>query len=83
MSTPHICAHVTLAPAEERAVDPELDPGPYRLRTLEPGPEASVDFAGGPFPAAEILADGEVHAAEPSPPGLVACATSRPANARS
>lgn len=74
MSTPHVRVHVTLEPGEERLVDAPLPPGPYRLRTLEAGPEVAVAHDGGAaagFPALEIL-DGEVRAGPPSPPGQVA-----------
>ena len=50
MSTPHIWIHVTLAPGEARQLEVALPPGPYRLRSLEPGPQCDVDFAGGAFP---------------------------------
>ena len=40
MSTPHIHVHLTLAPGESRTEALALAPGPYRLRTLEPGPQA-------------------------------------------
>lgn len=66
MSTPHIAAHVTLEPGEERRVRLELPPGPYRLRTLEPGPERELDHAGGPFPGVALAVEGfAVAAASP------------------
>jgi class 3 adenylate cyclase len=68
MSTPHIWAHVTLAPGEERSIELEPAPGSYRLRTLEAGPEADIEHEGGPFPAVCVTLES-VLAGEPSPPG--------------
>ena len=51
MSTPHIWAHVTLEPGEERTVEFTAPPGPYRLRTLEIGPETDIEHDGACFPA--------------------------------
>ena len=51
MSTPHIRVHVTVGAGAERRLDAGLAPGPYRLRTLEPGPELDLDWSGGGFPA--------------------------------
>lgn len=50
MSTPHILAHLTVGPREAREVPIALSPGPYRVRTLEPGPEFLLDHATGPLP---------------------------------
>jgi class 3 adenylate cyclase len=72
MSTPHIWAHLTLAPGETRILEVELPPGAYRLRTLEPGPEADIDWPGGEgqegegqggFP--EVILDADAIAAGP------------------
>ena len=65
MGTPHILAHLTLAPGERREVPLDLPPGPYRFRTLEPGPEVALDHAGGPPPS--VRYDGAAIAAEPGP----------------
>ncbi|MCP4329207.1 MAG: hypothetical protein GY791_12305 [Alphaproteobacteria bacterium] len=70
MSTPHIKVHVTVEPGASRVVDASLPAGPYRLRTLEPGPEADYDHDGSAFPEIVIDADG-VAAGEPSSPGTV------------
>ena len=48
----------------------KLAPGPYRLRTLEFGPEADIEYDGGPFPAV-VVTDGWVLAGPPSPPGRI------------
>ena len=70
MSTPHIRVHVTLEPGTTRRLTADLAPGPYRLRTLEPGPEWDIDWPGGGFP--EVIAtDESVAAGEPAPPGEV------------
>jgi class 3 adenylate cyclase len=57
MSTPHIKVHVTVPPGGRRSVEAELAPGPYRLRTLEPGPAADIDHGGGAFPEIVVAAD--------------------------
>ncbi|MFQ5775878.1 MAG: adenylate/guanylate cyclase domain-containing protein [Kiloniellaceae bacterium] len=68
MSTPHIWIHLTLGPGEERRVAADLAPGPYRLRTLEPGPEIDIDWSGGGFPEVIIEAD-RIRAGAPAEPG--------------
>lgn len=70
MSTPHIWAHVTLEPGEDREVAFSAAPGPYRLRTLEPGPETEIRYDGRQFPTV-IVADDAVTAGDPCPPGQV------------
>ena len=70
MSTPHIMLHLTLEPGERRRVPVHLEHGRYRFRTLEPGGEADIEWAGGGFPA--IIADGtSVLAGAPAEPGQV------------
>jgi len=62
VSTPHIKLQMALEPGEQRTVEARLPFGPYRLRTLEPGPEFDIDWrpdgshAGG-FPAICISED--------------------------
>ena len=70
MSTPHIWVHVTVEAGEERDIEVKLAPGPYRLRTLEFGPEADIEYEGGPFPAV-VVTDGWVLAGPPSPPDRI------------
>jgi class 3 adenylate cyclase len=65
MSTPHIHLHLTLAPGERREVAAALAPGPYRLRTLEPGPQLDIEVEGEGFP--EVVAEEDAMAA--GPPG--------------
>lgn len=52
VSTPHVKAQIALAPGERRDLAADLEPGPYRLRTLEPGPALEIDWSreqeGGP-----------------------------------
>jgi class 3 adenylate cyclase len=55
MSTPHIKLHLTLEPGQSRDIRAKLAFGDYRLRTLEPGPEALIDWRQGGFP--EVIAD--------------------------
>jgi len=70
MTTPHVKVHVTLEPGAVRDVPADLAPGRSRIRTLEPGPEETVEFAGGGFPA--VIAGAEtVLAGPPAPPGAV------------
>ncbi len=45
-ATPHVLVQQSLAPGERRIVAAALPPGPYRLRTLEAGGAADVDFVG-------------------------------------
>ena len=70
MSTPHIRAHVTLEPGESRSLEADLHHGPYRLRTLEPGPEADIEWQAGGFPEV-VLSDQTVEAGPPAAPGLL------------
>ncbi len=60
MSTPHIAVHITVPANSRSSVEARLEPGPYRLRTLEAGPEVDIDYEGGGFPAVEL---GEDHVA--------------------
>ena len=70
MSTPHIRVHVTLEPGTTRRVAAKLAPGPYRLRSLEPGPECDIAYDGGGFP--EVIAGAESFAAgDPAPAGEI------------
>jgi len=75
MSTPHIRVHLTLPPGTSRELTFDAAPGPYRLRTLEPGPEADIDWPdehqdGGGFP--EVIAEPNgIRAGKPSAPGEV------------
>lgn len=68
MSTPHILAHVTLEPGEDREIELAVPAGPYRLRLLEPGPAVDIEHDGGRFPAIAVAGDA-VAAGAPSPPG--------------
>jgi class 3 adenylate cyclase len=77
MSTPHIKLHVTLDPGQTRTLDAAFPAGRYRLRTLEPGEEALVDWSPGTeaaaegFPSVVIDERESVAAGAPSPPGQV------------
>ena len=63
MSTPHILAHVTLEPGEARALAIAAEAGPYRLRTLEAGPQLDIEHGGGMLPGL-VLREGAVTAAD-------------------
>ncbi len=54
MSVPHVRAQIHLAPGERRDLTGHLAPGPYRLRTLEPGPECDIHHDGTAFPSLVI-----------------------------
>jgi class 3 adenylate cyclase len=70
MSTPHIKLHVTVEPGAARELKALLRPGDYRLRTLEPGPELDITWAGGGFPDF-IIEDSAVRAGSAATPGFV------------
>ncbi|MCC6470262.1 MAG: adenylate/guanylate cyclase domain-containing protein [Alphaproteobacteria bacterium] len=70
MSTPHIKVHVTVPAGASRAIEADLPAGPYRLRTLEPGPESAIDWAGGGFPAL-VLDDRAIAAGPAGAPGRI------------
>jgi class 3 adenylate cyclase len=71
MSMPHVKVQVTLAPGTSQSVALRPAAAQYRLRTLEPGGETDLHWAGeGGFP--EIVADGEtVRAGPAAAPGQV------------
>ncbi|MGH6718974.1 MAG: adenylate/guanylate cyclase domain-containing protein [Alphaproteobacteria bacterium] len=70
MTTPHVVVQQTLAPGEARQVAARLAPGAYRLRTLHPGGEATVEHDSAAFP--ETVFDGSgVSTGSPSPMGHV------------
>jgi class 3 adenylate cyclase len=68
MATPHIRAQIHLEPGESRLVEGRLAPGPYRLRSLEPGPECQVEYQGAGFPEL-VLEDDGIAAGPPAPEG--------------
>ena len=70
MSTPHIKLQIALEPGETRDVPARLPFGPYRLRTLEPGPECDIDWRAGGLPAL-IASDEDVGAGPASSDGMV------------
>ncbi len=70
MSTPHIKLQIALEPGETRDVPARLSFGPYRLRTLEAGPEHDIDWQDGGFPAL-IIDDDNVSAGAPAAPGTM------------
>lgn len=50
MSTPHIKAQIRVPAGESLVVETGIAPGAYRLRTLEAGGEAQIDWRDGAFP---------------------------------
>lgn len=78
MSTPHVKLHVTVPAGERRLVEAELAPGPYRLRSLEAGPELDIELApGAGFPAV-VLGERAVEAGPSAPPGRVELVNATP-----
>jgi class 3 adenylate cyclase len=66
LSTPHIKLHLTLDPGQSRELKVALPHGPYRFRTLEPGPEQSIDWRDGGFPSL-VARDDRLELGVPSP----------------
>ena len=61
MTTPHIKLQITLPAGVSRREAVELAPGHYRFRTLEPGPEQTLEWEGEkPFPTLAIKSSGAV-----------------------
>ncbi len=54
MSTPHVKAQLTVATGKERVEEVDLEPGSYRVRTLEAGDEETFDWPGGAFPMVTV-----------------------------
>jgi class 3 adenylate cyclase len=54
-TTPHVVVQQILAAGESREIAAQLAPGPYRLRTLEPGGECDFEYPGEAFP--ELIAE--------------------------
>ena len=69
-STPHVKVQQILAAGEVRALAADLPPGPYRLRTLEPGGECDIEFDGSGFPEL-VVAEKSVTAGRPQPAGTI------------
>jgi class 3 adenylate cyclase len=70
MSVPHVRAQIHLAPGEVRDLPGRLGPGPYRLRSLEPGPAADIEHDGAGFPAL-LIAEDSIDAGEARPEGML------------
>ncbi|MDY0872107.1 adenylate/guanylate cyclase domain-containing protein [Dongia rigui] len=82
MSVPHVKAQIHLVPGETRDLPGYLPPGPYRLRTLAPGPAIDIEHDGAHFPALVIAGDS-IRAGDALPPGSLRFAnkSARPHNA--
>ncbi|NKB49742.1 MAG: hypothetical protein GKS02_10335 [Alphaproteobacteria bacterium] len=70
MSTPHIAVHITVPAGARRSVEARLAPGPYKLRTLEAGPEVDIDYDGGVFPGV-MLNEDDITPGPGAPDGTV------------
>lgn len=70
MSMPHIMAQVRLESGGGRDWPARLPAGPYRLRTLDPGPYAAVDHDGNGFPTILVGPD-KVTAGARAPDGVL------------
>ena len=55
--TPHIKGQCVLPAGGSRSLPLTLEPGDYRVRTLEAGPEVAFTWSGGRFPAIRLDAD--------------------------
>ncbi|MEX2296935.1 MAG: adenylate/guanylate cyclase domain-containing protein [Dongiaceae bacterium] len=62
MSAPHVRLHVTMPANATRDVPASFEPGPYRLRTLEPGDERDIEIDGEMLPLFRIDAGGAIEA---------------------
>ncbi|MBN4083118.1 hypothetical protein JYU08_00365 [bacterium AH-315-B06] len=70
MSTPHVKLQIAVNADDQRRVPARLEPGDYRIRTLEAGGEADFTFSGGGFPEA-VIDEADVTAGAPAEPGTV------------
>jgi class 3 adenylate cyclase len=70
VSTPHIKLQIALDPGESREIKAQLSLGPYRLRTLEVGPECDIDVGIDGFPTFILEAD-DVKAGPPAKRGTI------------
>lgn len=69
-ATPHVRVQREVAAGATLTLPLEIEPGAYRLRTVEPGGERNVDHAGGAFPA--VVARGDTVEAGPlAEPGQI------------
>jgi class 3 adenylate cyclase len=68
--TPHIKGQCSLPPGASRSLPLSLHPGNYRVRTLEAGDEAQLNWERGPFPEIHVD-DSAVKIAADSPPGEI------------
>lgn len=70
MSVPHVKAQIHLKPGEVRDLRGRLPAGPYRLRTLEPGPTTDIEHDGINFPAYR-LDEEMIHAGDLQQEGML------------
>ena len=75
-TTPHVVVQQILASGETREIEAQLAPGPYRLRTLEPGGECDFTYDGAAFP--ELIAEENAMTIKSQPrKGVVRCVNLR------
>lgn len=67
-SMPHVVAQIAVPAGQTRELDAVFDAAPYRLRTLEAGPECDIEHDGKAFPAA-VLSATEIVAGARQEPG--------------
>ncbi|MEQ8332605.1 adenylate/guanylate cyclase domain-containing protein [Nisaea sp.] len=58
MSTPHVRLQLRVPAGGREYIKAAMEPGSYRIRTLEPGPERIVDHSDGNFPVIAVSEDG-------------------------
>ena len=75
-TTPHVVVQQILRPGETRDLQAQLEPGPYRLRTLEPGGQFDFEYHGNHFP--ELIAEEEAMGiGAQQPHGAIRCVNRR------
>ena len=58
MTTPHVKVQLNVAAGDKREEAATLPPVSYRVRTIEPGPFADIEWPGGVFPHIRLTSDG-------------------------
>ncbi|MFB0922900.1 MAG: adenylate/guanylate cyclase domain-containing protein [Alphaproteobacteria bacterium] len=69
-SMPHVVAQIAVPSGETRELDANFDHVPFRLRTLEAGPEFDLEYDGSDFPTV-ILSDEDVSVGDRAAPGTI------------
>ncbi|MDE0809965.1 MAG: DUF5939 domain-containing protein [Alphaproteobacteria bacterium] len=71
MTTPHIQAQISLDAGAAEEIEASLIHGPYRVRTLETGPEYHFDYMDGEFPGFEFTLEDVRLSSMPATPGQI------------